>query len=547
MLKRLLVSLLLFASLPALAQFTPGQVLTAAQLNSALGAKTTNSAAAITGGTITGLSAPIPLGSGGTGATTATGATSALQYNQGGSGAVNRSLTNKFQDRVNVRDFGATCNGTGTGDTVGITNAVAAVATGGQVDFPVGNCVTGPLSFTGLNSVVFKGQGRNASTITLASSGIALEIGASNWVTIEDMGFRPSGSPQSLANAYGIQLDNGTGNTIIRNVNASGFSMNGVSFLGTSSTGLSGNVLQDSYLLGNGQYQLYMSYSNDFHVTDNQFGMLSGFPHSLIGAYLVNSSAGTYSGNYHWENVVGYRQDSSNYLRVLGNRFEQSDQQGVYINGGNQLTFANNDVHTNSQTGNGLYDDMYVTGLSNAVIGDNKIYHWDSTYPRWGLNIDTGSSQITLGKNKISTFSSSYGPVRFDSSLTAVFGDVQMVGATSSTVAAGGTVYLGVNGSQSTEANTVFVATRRMTVKLMYTATNAAPGASQSYTYTLRVNGVSTAMTATSSGASSFVAQAATSTPAILLNPGDQVSIQLVTSSGATATNHRFYIEAVEY
>ncbi|MBB5508172.1 hypothetical protein [Paraburkholderia atlantica] len=54
--KRLLPFLLLLASLPAFAQFTPGQVLTAAQLNSALAAKTNNASAAITGGTISGLS-----------------------------------------------------------------------------------------------------------------------------------------------------------------------------------------------------------------------------------------------------------------------------------------------------------------------------------------------------------------------------------------------------------------------------------------------------------------------------------------------------------
>ncbi|ABE29934.1 putative gp19 [Paraburkholderia xenovorans LB400] len=51
------------------AQFTPGQILTASQLNAALAVKTNNASAAITGGTITGLSSPLPVASGGTGAT----------------------------------------------------------------------------------------------------------------------------------------------------------------------------------------------------------------------------------------------------------------------------------------------------------------------------------------------------------------------------------------------------------------------------------------------------------------------------------------------
>jgi hypothetical protein len=76
-LKAFLAAFLL--STAAHAQFTPGQVLTAAQLNSQFSLKTSNAAAAITGGTITGatisgLFAPIPISSGGTGATTASAA-----------------------------------------------------------------------------------------------------------------------------------------------------------------------------------------------------------------------------------------------------------------------------------------------------------------------------------------------------------------------------------------------------------------------------------------------------------------------------------------
>lgn len=58
--KRILLAFVaLLFSVSASAQFTPGQVLSAAQLNSALAAKTSNAAAAITGGTISG----IPVGS----------------------------------------------------------------------------------------------------------------------------------------------------------------------------------------------------------------------------------------------------------------------------------------------------------------------------------------------------------------------------------------------------------------------------------------------------------------------------------------------------
>src|SRR6202022_578589 len=72
--------------------------------------------AAITGGTITGLSAPIPISSGGTNATTATGATSQLQYLQGATGSAARSLTSKFQDVISILDFPG-CDTTGVADS----------------------------------------------------------------------------------------------------------------------------------------------------------------------------------------------------------------------------------------------------------------------------------------------------------------------------------------------------------------------------------------------------------------------------------------------
>ncbi|GAB7536144.1 hypothetical protein BGC_23600 [Burkholderia sp. 3C] len=93
------------------------------------------------GVTVSGVSAPIPVEWGGTGATTAVGATGQLQYSAPFSGAVPRSLTNKFQDTLNLKDFGATCNGTGTGDETALTNAFAALAPGLTLTLPAGTCV----------------------------------------------------------------------------------------------------------------------------------------------------------------------------------------------------------------------------------------------------------------------------------------------------------------------------------------------------------------------------------------------------------------------
>ncbi len=121
--KKLSVALLLFAAATANAQFLPGQVLTAAELNSALAAKvsannavftgtTTIPGAAITGGTISGLSAPIPLASGGTGATTANGALTAL-----GAAATSGTLS-QFSSTTSAQLASIISDETGTGQAV---------------------------------------------------------------------------------------------------------------------------------------------------------------------------------------------------------------------------------------------------------------------------------------------------------------------------------------------------------------------------------------------------------------------------------------------
>ncbi|WP_236577856.1 hypothetical protein [Burkholderia glumae] len=121
---------LLFSFVPrlAVAQFVPGQILTAQQLNSAFAAVTAN-ALPVSGGTLTGplqgtaatfnsgsfaslsssgpvtFSSPLAFSSGGTGATTALGATSNLQFQASLSGASGRSVASKLSDVVSILDF----------------------------------------------------------------------------------------------------------------------------------------------------------------------------------------------------------------------------------------------------------------------------------------------------------------------------------------------------------------------------------------------------------------------------------------------------------
>ncbi|MGK8887351.1 hypothetical protein [Burkholderia gladioli] len=138
---------LLFSFVPrvAVAQFVPGQVLTAQQLNSALSSIAAN-ALPVAGGTLTGplqgtaatfnsgsfaslassgpvtFSTPLAFASGGTGATTALGATSNLQFQSALAGAGGRSVASKLSDVVSILDFPG-CDKTGVADSTACIQA----------------------------------------------------------------------------------------------------------------------------------------------------------------------------------------------------------------------------------------------------------------------------------------------------------------------------------------------------------------------------------------------------------------------------------------
>jgi hypothetical protein len=175
------LSLIVVAINPAWAQFAPGQVLTAAQLNAAFantlpisGGTLTgpltvptltvttalNTAHAnITGGTVSGLSSPLPIASGGTNATTALAATGNLQFQATGTGSVARTVSNKLSDTIGALDFG--CDPTGIADSTNcIKNAIVSLgSSGGTVIFPPGvfNISTNVIINT--NQVHLRGSG----------------------------------------------------------------------------------------------------------------------------------------------------------------------------------------------------------------------------------------------------------------------------------------------------------------------------------------------------------------------------------------------------
>lgn len=108
------------------------------------------------------------------------------------------------------------------------------------------------------------------------------------------------------------------------------------------------------------------------------------------------------------------------------------------------------------------------------------------------------------------------------------------VGSTS-TVAAASTVYLTTAGALASELM-YFVAPKKGMVYGLTAQCGLAPGASQSFVYTLRKQLADSGTTATITGASSF---SATTNAITMFNEGDVLSVKLVTSATAAASNHR--------
>jgi len=135
---------------------------------------------------------------------------SLIGYNEGASGAVNRTVQAKLQEQVSVKDFGAVGNGT-TDDTTAIQNAINSGAR--SIYIPAGRYkVTSTLNLCNLSvsgvglkiygdCVQYDDGTTTAASVILSNPGTnrwVAEIIGSQFVTIEDVMFISTGSNSAL-------------------------------------------------------------------------------------------------------------------------------------------------------------------------------------------------------------------------------------------------------------------------------------------------------------------------------------------------------------
>ncbi|WP_186206919.1 right-handed parallel beta-helix repeat-containing protein [Burkholderia gladioli] len=435
---------------------------------------------------------------------------------------------------ISIGVFGARIDGA-TNDTDAVQRALTNCL---DVYHPGGSCLIDPVTLTGLTAHRLTGTGMRSAYFTLASSGAAFTLSNCQNLFLHNFGVRPNGP---IANANGIVLKDGSNINTLSFVQAVDFTLSGVVLQGTSGLQLSGNRVTDCLLLGNHVNNLLSVYSNDFYYHKNQFGITGTGVTPQVGAYLQNSGAGSYTENYHWQNTVGLRALSSNYNRFENNRIEINEQQGAYFDSCVRTTFLGNDLHSNSTSSPGTYDDAYFINCDTVVFSANKIFTWDNAITqRFSAFFDTGCNNISIGgANKcpngwtLSPFA--FAPSNVNNIITGDF-EMPMTSGPATPVAANSIVYLGIGNADAALGKVAVPnGTQRQLVKLI-AETNDAPGGGQKYAYTFVLNGEETdAVLEIDDGG--FITSALVNDIRIPQNA--YYCVKLQTTPGATPTYHR--------
>jgi len=180
-----------------------------------------------------------------------------VTYNQGGTGAVTRTSTSKWQDSISIKDFGAVGDGAHeAADTAGLENAVAAAAgTGKSVYVPAGtytlNNSSAPV-LSGAQNVVIWGDGPSSSLAcqTIGGQDCLASTGATGFGLMNlSVSFGPTATTRS--SGYAVDLETCT-NCFLEGVTLNNGDLSGLRI--ASSTHTSIHNLKVSNFFANGTF-----------------------------------------------------------------------------------------------------------------------------------------------------------------------------------------------------------------------------------------------------------------------------------------------------
>lgn len=264
-----------------------------------------------------------------------------------------------------------------------------------------------PLVFDKAGMVNIVGSGWN-SQITRRGEGDAIVFKGSGFCTVKNLLI--SGE-KSAKTGSGIVFASGCSSCTVDFCRICMFAESGIRFDGDDKGPQSSNSVRNCHLINNAGDQLRSYQNNDFYIIGNQFGhdRWGREARSSTGCLLQNSSAGTYSENYHWGNVNAFKMISCNFNRIENNRFEESSESGMVIgsaapwSGGAYNIILGNTIHTNSQGNLGIYPAVIAKNASVFQFCTNQILSWDSSSTRHknGLVLDAGCSKWIVKDNII--------------------------------------------------------------------------------------------------------------------------------------------------
>ena len=250
-----------------------------------------------------------------------------------------------------------------------------------------------PIHLQGLSCLNVVGSGWN-TTLQMAASGDLFIIEDCHFCVIRDTIIRYAGDGKE---GSGILYRGKSSSNTVAHCRIERFPVSGIRFEGNAEQPMSTNSVRDCHFISNAGPQLFSHHNNDFFIIGNQFGAHGGLPE--FGAVLDHSSAGTYSMNYHWNNVVAlWLGPGSSYNRIENNRFEESRRQGILIGdpkGGDgcyETILLGNTIHTNSKMNSGKYPAVEAFEAVDVIFSSNQVFSWNA-------NTTRHTSAVVAGRN----------------------------------------------------------------------------------------------------------------------------------------------------